>query len=326
MRIIVTGGLGFIGSNFIRQRLKSNPEDHIINVDKITYASNPLNRVLAENENYSFVKTDITDYKGMKTVAKEADCIINFAAESHVDNSIVSSDQFIASNILGVHNLLKLSLNLGLRFHQVSTDEVFGSLRIDSHEKFYDDSPYNPRNPYSATKASADFLVRSFCNTYGINATISNCSNNYGRYQHPEKLIPKTILNAVNGISIPIYGSGKQVRDWIHVLDHCDALSLILDKGKSGNTYLVGGNNDISNLTVVENILDILGKTHDLINFVKDRPGHDVRYAIETSKTLHNLGWKRKISFKDGLEDTIEHYIKNEKVYKNCNNWESEWD
>ena len=326
MRIIVTGGLGFIGSNFIRQRLKSNPGDHITNVDKITYASNPLNRVLAENENYSFVKTDITDYKGMKTVAKEADCIINFAAESHVDNSIVSSDQFIASNILGVHNLLKLSLNLGLRFHQVSTDEVFGSLRIDSHEKFHDDSPYDPRNPYSATKASADFLVRSFCNTYGINATISNCSNNYGRYQHPEKLIPKTILNAVNGISIPIYGSGKQVRDWIHVLDHCDALSLILDKGKSGNTYLVGGNNDISNLTVVENILDILGKPHDLINFVKDRPGHDVRYAIETSKTLNDLGWKRKISFRYGLEDTIEHYIKNEKVYKNCDKWESEWD
>lgn len=325
MRIIVTGGLGFIGSNFIRQRLESHQNDEITNVDKITYASNPLNKVLIDNERYSFIKNDITDYERMKTVVKEGDCIINFAAESHVDNSIISSDQFVASNILGVHNLLKLSLNHGLRFHQVSTDEVFGSLSIDSSEKFHDDSPYNPRNPYSATKASADFLVRSFCNTYGLNATISNCSNNYGRYQHPEKLIPKTILNAINGIEIPIYGNGNQVRDWIHVSDHCDALSLILDKGKSGNTYLVGGNNDISNLTVVESILNILGKPHDLVKFVKDRPGHDVRYAIETSKTLLDMGWKRKINFTDGLEDTIKHYRDNKNIYMNFDKWEGEW-
>lgn len=325
MKIIVTGGLGFIGSNFIKQRLETHPQDDVINVDKITYASNPLNLDLARNARYSFARYDISSYESMRSLVKESDCIVNFAAESHVDNSIASSDQFVASNILGVHNLLKLSLEFGIRFHQVSTDEVFGSLPIDSRDKFNENSPYNPRNPYSATKASADFLVRSFYNTYRINATISNCSNNYGRFQHPEKLIPKTILNALKNEKIPIYGKGNQVRDWIHVLDHSSALSLILDKGEPGNTYLVGGNNDVSNISVVHLLLRLLDKPGELVQYVKDRPGHDVRYAIETSQSLLDMGWKRKINFEDGLKDTIEHYRQNRSIYENYEKWESEW-
>ena len=325
MKIIVTGGLGFIGSNFIRQRLQTHPQDEVINVDKITYASNPLNLDLGSEARYSFARCDISNYESMRSLVKESDCIVNFAAESHVDNSIASSDQFVASNILGVHNLLKLSLEFGIRFHQVSTDEVFGSLPIDSKNKFNENSPYNPRNPYSATKASADFLVRSFYNTYKINATISNCSNNYGRFQHPEKLIPKTILNALKNERIPIYGKGNQVRDWIHVLDHSSALSLILDKGEPGNTYLVGGNNDVSNISVVHLLLRLLDKPGELVQYVKDRPGHDVRYAIETSQSLLDMGWKRTINFEEGLKDTIEHYMQNRAIYENYEEWESGW-
>ena len=325
MKIIVTGGLGFIGSNFIRQRLQTHPQDEVINVDKITYASNPLNLDLGSEARYSFARCDISNYESMRSLVKESDCIVNFAAESHVDNSIASSDQFVTSNIVGVHNLLKLSLEFGIRFHQVSTDEVFGSLPIDSKNKFNENSPYNPRNPYSATKASADFLVRSFYNTYKINATISNCSNNYGRFQHPEKLIPKTILNALNKEKIPIYGKGNQVRDWIHVLDHSSALSLILDKGEPGNTYLVGGNNDVSNISVVHILLRLLDKPGELVQYVKDRPGHDVRYAIETSRSLLDMGWKRKINFEEGLKDTIEHYRQNRAIYENYEKWESGW-
>ena len=325
MKIIVTGGLGFIGSNFIRQRLQTHPQDEVINVDKITYASNPLNLDLASNARYSFARCDISNYESMRPLIKESDCIVNFAAESHVDNSIASSDQFVTSNIVGVHNLLILSLEFGIRFHQVSTDEVFGSLPIASGDKFNENSPYNPRNPYSATKASADFLVRSFYNTYKINATISNCSNNYGRFQHPEKLIPKTILNALKNERIPIYGKGNQVRDWIHVLDHSSALSLILDKGEPGNTYLVGGNNDVSNISVVHLLLRLLDKPGELVQYVKDRPGHDVRYAIETSQSLLDMGWKRTINFEEGLKDTIEHYMQNRAIYENYEKWESGW-
>lgn len=325
MKIIVTGGLGFIGSNFIRQRLQTHPQDEVINVDKITYASNPLNLDLGSNARYSFARCDISSYESMRSMVKESDCIVNFAAESHVDNSIASSDQFVTSNIVGVHNLLILSLEFGIRFHQVSTDEVFGSLPIASGDKFNENSPYNPRNPYSATKASADFLVRSFYNTYKINATISNCSNNYGRFQHPEKLIPKTILNALKNERIPIYGKGNQVRDWIHVLDHSSALSLILDKGEPGNTYLVGGNNDVSNISVVHLLLRLLDKPGELVQYVKDRPGHDVRYAIETSQSLLDMGWKRTINFEEGLKDTIEHYMQNRAIYENYEKWESGW-
>ncbi len=323
--MIVTGGLGFIGSNFIRQRMRDHPEDQIINVDIVSYASNPLNRDLGSLGSYSFIRADISDYAAMKSIAGDADCIVNFAAESHVDNSIASSDQFVKSNILGVHTLLKVVRETGIRFHHVSTDEVFGSLRIGSRDKFTESSPYNPRNPYSATKASSDFLVRAFCNTYHINATISNCSNNYGPYQHPEKLIPKTILNALSEQRIPIYGGGDQVRDWIHVDDHVSAISLILERGVPGSTYLIGGENERSNISVVREILEVMGKPGDLIEHVDDRPGHDVRYAIETSPSLRKMGWKRKIDFRSGLEMTIRHYMENSPVYRTPESWAGEW-
>ncbi|MHB1709490.1 MAG: dTDP-glucose 4,6-dehydratase [Thermoplasmataceae archaeon] len=325
MKMIVTGGLGFIGSNFIRSRIKNHPEDEIINVDKITYASNPLNRELKNHQSYTFIKGDIADYDFMKSVAKDVDCIVNFAAESHVDNSILSSDQFVQSNIVGVHSLLKVTKDYGIRFHHISTDEVYGTLPVDSEEKFHDSSPYKPRNPYSATKASSDFLVRAFCNTYGIRATISNCSNNYGPYQHPEKLIPKTILNAVAGRKIQLYGNGEQVRDWIHVEDHCSAVSLIVDKGVAGNTYLIGGNNEVRNNEVVKKILGLLNKPTDMIEYVRDRPGHDVRYAIETSPSLIRMGWKKSVCFDSGLQETINHYLSNMNVYNEHEKWSGEW-
>ncbi len=325
MKLLVTGGLGFIGSIFIRQRLRDHPGDEIINVDKVTYASNPLNRNLAEMEGYNFVRADISDYETIRSLAQDVDCIVNFAAESHVDNSIASSDMFIKSNIVGVHSILKVARDLDIRLHHISTDEVFGSLEPGSKEKFHDGSKYNPRNPYSATKASSDFLIRSFCNTYGIRATISNCSNNYGPYQHPEKLIPKTILNALAGKKIPIYGGGGQIRDWIHVEDHCSAISIIMDKGTSGETYLVGGEGEATNIDVVHRILEIMHKPPELIQHVSDRPGHDVRYAIETSPSLSKLGWKKTVQFDAGLRETVEHYMENYETYRNFKLWESGW-
>jgi dTDP-glucose 4,6-dehydratase len=325
MKLLVTGGLGFIGSNFIRQRLRDHPNDVIINLDKITYASNPLSKNLIKNPQYSFVKGDIADYDTVFSVAKDVDCIVNFAAESHVDNSIASSDIFIRSNIVGVHTILKVLRDLDVRLHHVSTDEVFGSLDINSKEKFHDGSPYNPRNPYSATKASSDFLIRAFCNTYDVKATISNCGNNYGPYQHPEKLIPKAILNALSGEKIPIYGGGEQIRDWIYVDDHCSAISLIIDKGRIGETYLVGGNGEKSNRYVVNRILEIMGKPQSFIQYVNDRPGHDVRYSIETSPSLKALGWRKTIDFDTGIRKTIKHYIENYEAYLNYKHWESEW-
>ncbi len=325
MKIIVTGGMGFIGSNFIRYRMNKHPEDEIINVDKITYASNPLNLDLNINRNYQFQNADIADYEKMVHISRDVDCIINFAAESHVDNSISSPDEFVRSNIVGTHTLLKIVRDNGIRFHHISTDEVFGSLKLSSHGKFNDNSPYNPRNPYSATKASSDFLVRAFINTYGIEATISNCSNNYGPYQHPEKLIPKTILSAISKTKIPVYGKGEQIRDWVHVLDHCSAISLIIDKGKSGTTYLVGGNEETRNIDIVKKILGFMNISDNLIKFVEDRPGHDVKYAIETSNKLLKMGWKKTIGLEDGLRDTIKHYIDNKKHYENFDKWQGEW-
>jgi dTDP-glucose 4,6-dehydratase len=325
MKILVTGGLGFIGSNFIRYRINENPDDEIINVDKVTYASNPLNSDLQRYKNYTFIKADISDYNAMRRLNKDVDCIVNFAAESHVDNSIESADQFIRSNVIGTHSLLKIAMDTGARFHHISTDEVFGSLELGSNNKFSESTPYNPRNPYSATKASSDFLVRSFYNTYGVKATISNCSNNYGPYQHPEKLIPKVILSALVNKTIPIYGAGNQVRDWIHVKDHCTAISLIVDKGNPGKSYLIGGNCEYSNIEVVNKVLKLMKKRDNLIEYIKDRPGHDVRYAIETSKSLIGMGWRKSVSFENGLTETINHYVANREFYLNSENWKHFW-
>ena len=314
--MIVTGGLGFIGSNFINYWMSQYHEDHIVNVDKMTYASDPANISDPNNGNYQFVKADILDKERIGELVRDSDTIINFAAESHVDNSISSPEQFLQSDYMGVFNLLEYVRKYDLRFHQVSTDEVYGSLPLDSSDSFDEHSPYNPRNPYSATKAAADFLVRSYVNTYGIKATISNCSNNFGPNQHPEKLIPKTILNAIDGKKIPVYGNGLQIRDWIFVEDHCTALDLVLKKGKIGETYLVSSRSEKRNIDVVKEILGILNLSEKLIEFVEDRPGHDVRYSINPKKIEEKLGWKPKHNFSDALRFTVDHYVRNISKYR----------
>ena len=316
MKLIVTGGYGFIGSNFILYWLKKHKKDVIINVDKLTYAADIYNlKYLDQRANYTFVNGDIADKEFVERTFKDADTIVNFAAESHVDNSIKNSSLFISSNVIGVHNILETVRKTGIRFHQISTDEVYGSLPLNSKAKFNENSKYNPRNPYSATKASADFLVRAYYNTYKLPVTISNCSNNYGPNQHPEKLIPKTILNAYLDKEIPVYGNGKQVRDWIFVEDHCSAIERIIQKGKYGETYLIGENGEKRNIDVIKMILKAMNKPESLIKFTEDRLGHDVRYAIDSRKTQKELGWKPKFSFEKGIKITIEHYLKNKDRY-----------
>ena len=311
MRLLVTGGLGFIGSNFINYWLSNHPDDYIVNVDKVTYAANFDNISEPNSRNYRFVKADINDKKVMEELVASSDTIINFAAESHVDNSISSPEEFLKSNYMGVFNILELVRKYDKRFHQVSTDEVYGSLPLDSHNCFDENSCYDPRNPYSSTKAAADHLIRAYVNTYGIKATISNCSNNFGPNQHPEKLIPKTILNALSNRRIPIYGSGKQVRDWIYVEDHCIALDLIIHNGRIGETYLVSSENEMSNIEVVNKILSMLGIRRDLVKHVADRPGHDERYALRPEKIRKDLGWSPRYSFDVALEKTVKHYKEN---------------
>ena len=311
MKLLVTGGLGFIGSNFINYWLSNHPNDYIVNVDKVTYAANFDNIDKPDNENYSFVKADINDRKVMDELISNSDTVINFAAESHVDNSISSPEEFLKSNYMGVFNILELVRKHDKRFHQVSTDEVYGSLPLDSNDRFDENSCYNPRNPYSSTKAAADHLIRAYVNTYGIKATISNCSNNFGPNQHPEKLIPKTILNALSGQKIPIYGNGKQVRDWIYVEDHCIALDLIIHNGRIGETYLVSSENEVNNLDVVNKILSILNAPCSLIEHITDRPGHDKRYALGPEKIRKELGWSPRNNFEDALKETIIHYQEN---------------
>ena len=316
-RLLVTGGAGFIGSNFIKYWLSEHKKDKIINIDKLTYAGDLENLSnVEENGNYSFVEGDISDYKLVDKLCRDVDIVINFAAESHVDNSIISSADFIKSNIIGVHALLEAVKKYDLRFHQISTDEVYGALELNSRLKFSESSPYLPKNPYSATKASADHIVRAYHNTYKLRVTISNCSNNYGPNQHPEKLIPKTILNALDNKQIPIYGDGLQVRDWIFVEDHCSAIGEIIENGKIGETYLVGADCEKHNIDVVKRVLDIMDKDQELIKFVADRPGHDVRYAIDASKIERELGWHPKYSFDQALRKTVEHYIEQVKRYK----------
>ena len=312
--MLVTGGMGFIGSNYILNRMKKH-EDYIYNMDMMTYASNPWYlEEIKDSKNYRFIMDDINNISKHEKEMNDLDIIVNFAAESHVDNSIMDSSSFIRSNIMGTHALLEYSRKKDIRFHQISTDEVYGALPVDSTDKFNLDSPYNPKNPYSATKASADMLVRSYCNTYGLKATISNCSNNFGPHQHREKLIPKTIINLINNQKVPVYGDGKQVRDWIYVLDHCSGIDLILEKGSVGITYLIGSDGEQSNIDVVSKILTIMGKGSEMIDFVKDRPGHDRRYAID-SETIRRLGWKPRHNFDEALKETVKHYLKNYQMY-----------
>lgn len=317
MGIVVTGGSGFIGSNFIENLLESHPDDMIVNIDKMTYASDPwYNSNVSKKGNYKFVNIDIQDFDSMRRIVKDADLVVNFAAESHVDNSILNSRPFVFSNIVGVHTLLELARTYDFKFHQVSTDEVYGTLETNSPNEFDESTPYDPRNPYSATKASADFLVRAYYNTYGIEATISNSGNNFGPHQHPEKLVPKTIMHALKGKKIPIYGRGDQMRDWIYVKDHCSAIELVIEKGKVGETYVIGSSAErIANVELVRKIIGLINNRFDLIEFVKDRPGHDFRYALNPRKIKEELSWSPKFSFTDGLKETIIHYTNNLERY-----------
>lgn len=325
MKLLVTGGAGFIGSNFILYWLKTHPEDTILNIDKLTYAGNLENLTSIEkSQNYSFKQGDICDPAFIDPLMEGIETVVHFAADSHVDRSILDPDPFIKTNIEGTYVLLKSALKHKVkRFHHISTDEVFGSLSLDSKEKFTEKTPYDPRSPYSASKASSDHLVRAFHETYGLPITISNCSNNFGPYQFPEKLIPLAITNLMEGKKVPVYGDGMNVRDWLYVEDHCEAIDLILQKGKVGETYLVGGlTEDIPNIEVVKKILAQMGKGEEMIELVKDRPGHDRRYSVDWTKISAELGWKPKHTFESALTETLSWFKENEAWWKHVKSGE----
>lgn len=323
MKLLVTGGAGFIGSNFIRYWLKNNPEDQIVNLDHLTYAGNLENlKDLEDNPNYEFVKGDITDKELVDGLVKDTDMIVHFAAESHVDRSILNSEDFIRTNVMGTQNLLEAARNNGnKRFHHISTDEVFGALKLDD-PKFNEKTSYDPRSPYSASKASSDHLVRAYFHTHNLPITISNCSNNYGPYQFPEKLIPLFVTNLIEGKKVPVYGKGENVRDWIHVDDHNAGVEAIIKKGKIGETYCLGGGNEKSNMQITKLILGAMGVGEEMIEYVADRKGHDLRYAIDYTKAKKELGWEPKISFEQGLQDTIEWYKNNQEWWGNIKSGE----
>ncbi len=311
MKILVTGGAGFIGSNFILYMLKKYSNYKIVNLDKLTYAANLKNLKEAEEkfkDRYQFIKGDICDESLVDKIVSESDVIVHFAAESHVDNSIEEPDIFLKTNIIGTHTLLKAALkNNKKRFHHISTDEVFGALDLNG-SKFDENSPYDPRSPYSASKASSDHLVRVYYHTYNLPITISNCSNNYGPFQFSEKIIPLFILNALRDKRLPIYGDGKCVRDYLFVKDHCRGVDLVLHNGKIGESYCFGGNTEINAIEMADTILKLLEKPESLKKFVDDRPGHDRRYAIDFSKAKKEFGWEPEISFEEGIKKTIDWY------------------
>ena len=318
MKLLVTGGAGFIGSNFIHYWLKNHPKDQVINFDKLTYAGNLENlRDIETNHNYSFVKGDIINAAQVSKAMAGVDVVVNFAAESHVDRSILDPAPFILTNVVGTQMLLEAALSAKVRrFHHVSTDEVFGALTLESDERFNENTSYHPNSPYAASKAAADHLVRAYHQTYQLPITISNCSNNFGPYQFPEKFISLSITNLLEGKKIPIYGDGLYVRDWLYVEDHCAAIDLVLQKGTVGETYCIGIDNDIENIEVAKKILKILGKDESMIEYVKDRPGHDRRYAIDSSKIKKELGWQPKYDFNQALSMTVKWYQDNQNWWK----------
>ncbi|OGK51900.1 dTDP-glucose 4,6-dehydratase [Candidatus Roizmanbacteria bacterium RIFCSPLOWO2_01_FULL_41_22] len=319
MKLLVTGGAGFIGSNFILYWLKQHPQDQIVNLDNLTYAGNLENlKSVEKNSNYRFVKGDICNRQIVDELMQQVEIVVHFAAESHVDRSIMDASPFIKTNVLGTQVLLDSARSYNLRrFHHISTDEVFGALPLNSSQKFTETTPYNPHSPYSASKAGADHLVRAYHDTYGLPITISNCSNNFGPYQFPEKLIPLAITNLLEGKKMPVYGDGLYVRDWLYVEDHCRAIDLILQKGKIGDTYLVGNmTQDIPNIEIVKNVLKIMGKDENQIEYVKDRPGHDRRYAIDWSRMKTEFGWQPAHSFDLDLETTVKWYTDNQDWWK----------
>ena len=310
LRLLVTGGAGFIGSNFVRRTIETRPKARITVLDALTYAGNLSNLDGLEGR-YSFVQGNILDTALVERLIKNSDIVVHFAAESHNDNSLKSAKPFVETNINGTFELIQACVKYNVRFHHISTDEVFGDLPMESSEKFTPDTPYNPSSPYSSSKAASDLLVRAWGRSFGLQYTISNCSNNFGPYQHEEKLIPRMISLITSGKKPQLYGNGRNVRDWIHVDDHNDGVWSIIEKGKVGETYLLGANNERSNLQVVETLLEVMGKPRGWIEFIEDRPGHDLRYAIDASKTKAQLGWEpRQRSFEDSLASVVPFYLK----------------
>ncbi len=326
--ILVTGGAGFIGSNFVKLMLKKHSDYNIINVDALTYAGNLENlKDIVENENYQFIKLDIRDRIAVEEIfaKNKINYVVHFAAESHVDRSIEEPEVFLTTNIIGTQVLLDTAkknwkinpddkyckeYKAGVKFLQVSTDEVYGALGKTG--MFVETMPLMPNSPYSASKASADLMVRAYHETFGLPVNITRCSNNYGPYQFPEKLIPLMINNCLNDKDLPVYGDGMQIRDWLHVLDHCEAIDTVLHKGKDGEVYNIGGNNEKANIEIVKLIINALGKTEGLIKYVKDRPGHDRRYAIDNTKITTELGWSPNYTFEEGMKETIQWYLDNQ--------------
>jgi len=316
MRILVSGGLGFIGTNFIRYLLSEEPQVEIVNLDKMGIGSNPRNlEDLKDLENYKFVKGDISDQHVVKSLIKDVDAVVNFAAETHVDRSIKNPQAFVQSNILGTFTLLESirKHNRSVNFVQVSTDEVYGEIQTGS---FREIDRLNPSNPYSASKACADMLCLAYNRTYELNVKITRCTNNFGPYQFPEKLIPKTIIRALKNLPVPIYGTGANVRDWIYVVDHCEAIRRVLEMGKSGEIYNISSGDEMPNIEVVRKILQYLDRDEDLIFFVEDRPGHDRRYSLNSSKIRSELGWRPRHNFLSALKKTVRWYVENESWWR----------
>ena len=311
--IIVTGGCGFIGSNFVHHVVNNHPGVHVTVLDKLTYAGNPENIAGLPEDRVELVVGDVCDEGLLERVVPGHDAIVHFAAESHNDRSIADPEPFVRTNVEGTYRLLEACRKYDVRYHHVSTDEVYGDLSYDSDERITEESPYRPSSPYAATKASSDLLVRAWARTYGLRATISNCSNNYGPYQHVEKFIPRQVTNVLCGIRPKLYGDGRNVRDWIHTEDHSSAVWEVLTRGRCGETYLIGADGERDNITVMREILRAMGRPEDAFDWVRDRPGHDRRYAIDPSKLRRELGWRpRHTDFASGLEATIEWYRDNE--------------
>lgn len=317
MKILVTGGAGFIGSNFVRYIYKERPDWHISVFDKLTYAGNLKNLEGLDESRYTFIKGDICNQAILEPAVAECDAVIHFAAESHNDNSLRDPWPFIDTNIVGTYQILEAVRKYNKRLHHISTDEVYGDLPLNSSSKFTSDTPYNPSSPYSSTKASSDLLVRAWVRSFKVQATISNCSNNYGPYQHIEKFIPRQITEVLEGHKPKLYGNGENVRDWINTEDHSSGVLTILEKGKIGETYLIGADGEKNNKEVIELILELMGKEPNDYDQVNDRPGHDLRYAIDSSKLQNELGWQPKYTdFRSGLAETIKWYKENEAWWK----------
>lgn len=309
MKILVTGGAGFIGSNFVRRTILVRPESEILVLDALTYAGNLSNLKGLEGK-YQFHQGSILDVDLVESLVSQVDLVVHFAAESHNDNSLVSARPFVETNVMGTLELIQSCVKHNVRFHHISTDEVFGDLPLESKDRFKPQTPYNPSSPYSSSKAASDLVVRAWVRSFGLLATISNCSNNFGPYQHEEKLIPRMIKRIASGQKPQLYGNGLNVRDWIHVDDHNDGVWAIIEKGKIGRTYLLGANNERSNLQVAQTILSFFGEQTDWIDFISDRPGHDLRYAIDASETERELGWKpERSNFEENLREIIPFYL-----------------